>query len=408
MTIHSPFGGNELFVGRDHQVNHDLDVPDDFGHISQPENDGNKPVKKKRESTLRKAPQAPKRFKSSYIIFFMAQQDIIKNELGPKASVGEVSKKSSEKWKKLTPEEKAVWEEKARLDKERYNLEKERYTGPWQVPYKRAKKDPSAPKRPMSAFLYYSQVKRSSIKEKYKGMKNTEISRVLGQMWKNASQEERAPFISREKEERDKYKIKMAKWRQEDANRKEAQREVEAEQIRQVASQRKRAYEHSHYNPAIEVPHPQPPAGAQYSYSYYRGGYTPQHGYYPPHQNYTAEGNYHSHHAPPVYSTQQPEQSQMAQQSQEQQHQNAGGHFSQHDMQDSADDDLKPLPFRPLPDDCSVKSEENYTANTLQSDPYYQQHRHGSNSYHHFHPEAQMSAPSFEQDDYGNGRYPTY
>ena len=43
--------------------------------------------KRKRESTLRKAPGAPKRFKSSYIIFFMAQRESIKRELGSKASV---------------------------------------------------------------------------------------------------------------------------------------------------------------------------------------------------------------------------------------------------------------------------------------------------------------------------------
>ncbi len=302
-----------------------------------------------------------------------------------------------------------MWEEKARLDKERYNLEKERYTGPWQVPYKRAKKDPTAPKRPMSAFLYYSQVKRSSIKEKYKGMKNTEISRVLGQMWKNASQEERAPFISREKEERDKYKVKMAKWRQEDADRKEAQREVEAEQIRQAASQRRSAYEYSHYNPTIEQSHPpQPrPAGSQYSYSYYRGGYTPQHGYFPPHLNYPLEGNYQSLHAPPVYSNQLPEQLQTTQQQQDQQHHNLGGQFTQQDIQDAADDDLKPLPFRTTPDDCSVKSEDNYTTSVHQSEHYYH-HHHGPTSYNHIHPETQISASFEHEENYGNDRYQTF
>lgn len=45
-------------------------------------------IKKKRDaSTLRKAPQAPKRFKSSYIMFFMAKQQEIKAELGGGASV---------------------------------------------------------------------------------------------------------------------------------------------------------------------------------------------------------------------------------------------------------------------------------------------------------------------------------
>jgi hypothetical protein len=46
--------------------------------------------KKKRDgpaSSLRKAPGAPKRFKSSYILFFMEKQKEIKTELGEGASV---------------------------------------------------------------------------------------------------------------------------------------------------------------------------------------------------------------------------------------------------------------------------------------------------------------------------------
>lgn len=54
--------------------------------------------------------------------------------------VGAISKRSSEKWKSLPPEERAIWDAKAEADKKRYNLEKEKYTGPWQVPWKRAKK----------------------------------------------------------------------------------------------------------------------------------------------------------------------------------------------------------------------------------------------------------------------------
>ena len=54
--------------------------------------------------------------------------------------VSEISKRSSQKWKLLSADERAIWDEKAEKDKERYNQEKERYTGPWQVPWKRAKK----------------------------------------------------------------------------------------------------------------------------------------------------------------------------------------------------------------------------------------------------------------------------
>jgi hypothetical protein len=98
---------------------------------------------------IRKSPDAPKRFKSSYILFFMAKQASIKKELGEGAHISAMSKKSAELWKNLSPEERAVWEEKAAQDKARYNNEKMQYSGPWQVPWKRRKKDPSAPKRPM-------------------------------------------------------------------------------------------------------------------------------------------------------------------------------------------------------------------------------------------------------------------
>lgn len=91
-------------------------------------------------STLRKAPQAPKRFKSSYICFFMAKQGEIKEELGEAATVSEVSKRSAEMWRSLTAEERAHWNDVAAKDKQRYMLEKATYTGPWQVPWKRARK----------------------------------------------------------------------------------------------------------------------------------------------------------------------------------------------------------------------------------------------------------------------------
>lgn len=49
-----------------------------------------KPKRKRDASSLRKAPQAPKRFKSSYILFFMAKQNEIKAKIGPKASVRQI------------------------------------------------------------------------------------------------------------------------------------------------------------------------------------------------------------------------------------------------------------------------------------------------------------------------------
>ena len=85
--------------------------------------------KKKDGNTLRKAPQSPKRFKSSYILFFMAKQQEIKDELGRTATVCQISKRSAEKWKTLPAEEKAHWDEMAAEDKRRFMAEKAMYTG---------------------------------------------------------------------------------------------------------------------------------------------------------------------------------------------------------------------------------------------------------------------------------------
>ena len=46
-------------------------------------------------------------------------------------------------------------------------------------------------------------------------MKNTEISCLLGEHWKKATDEERRPFVERELREREQYKKDIAEWRRE-------------------------------------------------------------------------------------------------------------------------------------------------------------------------------------------------
>jgi HMG (high mobility group) box len=95
--------------------------------------------------------------------------------------------------------------------------EKSEYKGPWVVPKRRAKKHPLAPKRPMSAFLKFSQKRRSMVKERNPDMSNTDVSRLLGEMWRNASAAERAPYVEQEERERAAYKAEIQTWREEQA-----------------------------------------------------------------------------------------------------------------------------------------------------------------------------------------------
>lgn len=106
-------------------------------------------------------------------------------------------------------------EEMARRDKARYEMEKSMYTGPWKVPanQKKPRRDPAAPKRPMSAFLSYSNSKRAKVKVDNPDISNADISRILARMWKEAPEEERKIHIEKEYALRQSYKKAIAEWR---------------------------------------------------------------------------------------------------------------------------------------------------------------------------------------------------
>ena len=89
----------------------------------------------------------------------------------------DIIKAIAQEWRSLPPEEKCFWDEEARNDKLRYVREKSSFTGQWNIPKRRAKKNPLAPKRPMSAFLKYSQTRRKLVKKENPDMSNTDVSR---------------------------------------------------------------------------------------------------------------------------------------------------------------------------------------------------------------------------------------
>jgi len=60
--------------------------------------------------------------------------------------------------------------------------------------------------------LFYSQVMRPRIKAENPEMKNTEISKQLGEAWSKATKAQKAPFVEKEKEDRARYKREMEEW----------------------------------------------------------------------------------------------------------------------------------------------------------------------------------------------------
>ena len=83
----------------------------------------------------------------------------------------------------------------------------------------------------MSAFLLFSQVRRAEVRQQNPDIKNTEISRLLGEMWRNCSDEEKKPFQDEEKSLREKYKVDMEDWKEKAPERKEAEEKRRKEEL---------------------------------------------------------------------------------------------------------------------------------------------------------------------------------
>jgi HMG (high mobility group) box len=176
-------------------------------------------------------------------------------------STTQVAKMVSQAWKDLPEDEREKWEEMGRKDKARYEMEKSMYSGPWKVPVTTKKdKDPTRPKRPMSAFLSYSNRKRAEVKEKNKNSKTAEISRILADMWKLASPEEKKEFVEEEFELRQKYKEAMKEWKQRTEKEFTDQREARENEAMKLVLEGKLPPDPYPLTSATSLP-----AGAEYS-----------------------------------------------------------------------------------------------------------------------------------------------
>lgn len=192
----------------------------------------------------------------------------------------DIAKIVSEAWREMPPDEREVWEAKARKDKQRYEVEKALYKGPWKVPAnKRTPKDPTAPKRyvsivcgsrslfvvlnillslfakrPMSAFLAFSNKRRAALKRENPDATNADLSRMLSVTWKEAPDNVRKQYMEEEAELRAKYKVEMAKWKKKAAEEKRIEREEREAVAMQAAEARNAEQAAGQQAPQIQIP----------------------------------------------------------------------------------------------------------------------------------------------------------
>jgi len=168
----------------------------------------------RKRKSLKKAPEAPRRFRSAYIIYVMAKMEALRTPDAAPIMVTETMKDLAKSWKALPPHEKQIYTQQADADKARYFEEMAFYSGPMQVPNKRAKKPLGTPKRATSAFSTFSQAHRAHVKQQYPDLKGNELAGKLTDMWRDLSEEEKKRFTDLELAERRRYQEDMRVFRE--------------------------------------------------------------------------------------------------------------------------------------------------------------------------------------------------
>ncbi|KAJ9528945.1 hypothetical protein QJQ45_000486 [Haematococcus lacustris] len=130
----------------------------------------------------------------------------------PKAAKEPKEAKEVKPKKEKTPKEpkvkKAPAEKKPRKEKASGLLR-----GAYNKHYTSKKKDPNAPKRPMSSYMLWCQDNRDRIKTDNPDMKATEITSELGRQWKEVDEGAKKKYHEKAEAEKARYKTEMKDYK---------------------------------------------------------------------------------------------------------------------------------------------------------------------------------------------------
>jgi len=199
LTMFVEYVSNEIGVDFESPLN-DNEMSQDELLVNFLKQDSIKKLVPKESSTKNKKekdPAAPKRPKSSYIIFCGAKRDEIKKK-NPDIKAKDILSKLGEMWKALNDKQKKKYVDEANKDKERYEGEMNEY-----VPsegFEKKDKKKSKAKRAPSGYIIFCGDKREEVKTENPEMKATEITKELGRQWRELSQEEKDEYNQRSKD----------------------------------------------------------------------------------------------------------------------------------------------------------------------------------------------------------------
>merc|ERR1739848_843093 len=154
-----------------------------------------------------KDPNAPKKSLSAYFLFSQDERLKVKAEF-PDYSITEVAKELGRRWAQIDPAIKQSYEQRYQESRRQYEQALQAYK-----PQKK-KKDPNAPKQPLSAYFLFSQEERLKVKGEHPAYSICEVAKELGKRWADMAPEVKQRYQQMAEQARQKYDQDMAAYRQ--------------------------------------------------------------------------------------------------------------------------------------------------------------------------------------------------
>lgn len=185
-----------------------------------------------------KAPKdlnAPKKNLSAYFLFTNERRQELKVQY-PEKKLTELTTLMATEWKAMDEATKKTYQDRAIADKENYLTalaeykKTENYTqyqvklSGWKEEQKltaskkaaKKPKDVNAPKKPPTAYFLFTNKVRAAVTAANPDMKITEIAKVLGQKWKEISEEEKKEYQDEAAKLKEQHKITVEEYKKSD------------------------------------------------------------------------------------------------------------------------------------------------------------------------------------------------
>ncbi|KAI9887330.1 MAG: Non-histone chromosomal protein 6 [Watsoniomyces obsoletus] len=83
------------------------------------------------------------------------------------------------------------------------------------------KKDPNAPKRGLSAYMFFANEQRENVRDENPGITFGQVGKVLGERWKALNEKQRQPYEAKAAADKKRYEDEKAQYARQAADEEE-------------------------------------------------------------------------------------------------------------------------------------------------------------------------------------------